>query len=441
MATFKIFRVCTTGPYFDLFQKFVSAHAGASFDASMQACRESGFLYPADFKRAIEAEGAEAMEVIVDMADLQKKWLVEDGGKAESHEAMSTFFRQLDSFKPDVVHFQTFFALPHDIRKQIKARCPSVKLITGHRGFPNMNCAGYEDVDAVFLGYPRHHEPWHAVGVKTFHHNHAFDAGLLPKVEAGLALLPRHDFTFVGTTGWGFGPHDGRYYDMLKILSRTNLEIWGNEPDSVQSATRSQLRDRALDVLQHMPVLSLKALHKLGQHSHPVFMRAANAALQRKAEARTPAKPVAQDVPTASATTSEYWYLKEKPIRELYPRRMHPAVFGLDYLRLLATSRISWNRQLEMDGAGANMRLFEACGVGSCQISDVRPEVVECYKPDEEIVTYTSIEECVDKVRYLLKNDTERLKIAAAGQARTLREHTTAHRVREMHTKILELLG
>lgn len=426
MASLRLFRVCTTGPYFNLFARFVDTLADASFEASMEACRHNGFLYPADLKQTLEAQGATVMEVIVDMAALQKKWLREAGENPEGHNTETTFFRQLEAFRPDVVHFQTFFALPHHVRAQIKSRCPWVKLVTGHRGFPILDCRGYEDVDAVFLGYPRHHEHWHAVGVKTFAHNHTFDASLLPAIQAGVGDK-RHDFTFIGTTGWGFGPHDGRYYDLRKLLDATNLEVWGNEPERTARSNRLSWQQHVLLVLQHVPAPLLAAMASAGRVTHRKIESAARMALQMQREATKGA-----DVPTRSAVSNEYWYHKEQPIRELFPTRIHPPVFGLDYFKLLAASRITWNRHLEMDGAGANMRLFEACGAGACQVTDHRPEVVAAFEPDTEVVTYKTIDECLDKVRYLLNNESERLKIAKAGQARALRDHSTAVRARDM---------
>ena len=94
-----------------------------------------------------------------------------------------------------------------------------------------------------------------------------------------------------------------------------------------------------------------------------------------------------------------------------------------------------------MDGAGANMRLFKACWMGSCQMSAARPGVTAAYASDEEIVVYTSIDECIDKANYLLNNEAARRKIAMADQARTLRDHTTAQRVAEMHGQIVEMLA
>jgi spore maturation protein CgeB len=47
-------------------------------------------------------------------------------------------------------------------------------------------------------------------------------------------------------------------------------------------------------------------------------------------------------------------------------------------------------------------------------------------------VTYSSAEEAAEKIRYYLEHEDERASIAAAGHARTLAEHTYAHRMREL---------
>jgi spore maturation protein CgeB len=46
-----------------------------------------------------------------------------------------------------------------------------------------------------------------------------------------------------------------------------------------------------------------------------------------------------------------------------------------------------------------------------------------------EVVTFSTPEECVDHARYYLDHRDERVDIARAGQARTLRDHTYAQRM------------
>lgn len=438
---YRVFRLCISGPYFKHFFAFADTLADLTFEQSMQRCREQGFLYPGRFKVEMEKHGAEVFECLVDVPALQKKWMMENGHGEDVFDRNDVFFRQLKAFKPDIVYFQTFLALSPEVRKRIKDECPSVRIVCGHRGFPIDECAGYEDVDVAFLGYPRLHEPWHKVGVKTYFHLHCFDEGLLPAIEKRAAELAPDDFTFIGTTGWGFPPHDGRYYDLRKVLDATNLTIYGNEPDNVAApvavlsqSVRPQIRRALIESAKFLPDVALRAIYKGGQTIDAgVVMRGAEAALRRKKYGPEAPLPVTQQ-------PQEDWYHKEKPIRDLYPARIHPSLFGVEYFARLAASKITWNRHLEMDGAGANMRLFEACGAGTCQLVDLRNEVAEAYEPDKEIAVYRSVDECIEKTRWLIDHPQERMAIAAAGQARTLRDHSVAKRAEAVHQHFVDLL-
>ena len=50
-------------------------------------------------------------------------------------------------------------------------------------------------------------------------------------------------------------------------------------------------------------------------------------------------------------------------------------------------------------------------------------------------------DDLVDKLLYLAEHDDERRRIAAAGQARTLREHTYANRMAELAAMLETRLG
>ena len=57
-------------------------------------------------------------------------------------------------------------------------------------------------------------------------------------------------------------------------------------------------------------------------------------------------------------------------------------------------------------------------------LTDWKANLGELFEPDSEIVTYKDAGECVEKVSYLLSHDADRSAIAAAGQRRTLRDHS-----------------
>jgi spore maturation protein CgeB len=99
--------------------------------------------------------------------------------------------------------------------------------------------------------------------------------------------------------------------------------------------------------------------------------------------------------------------------------------------KVLSNSRISLNTHIDVAGSfAANMRLFEATGVGSCLVTDYKSNLADFFKIDEEVVTYKSASECISKIKFLLSNENERKKIAIAGQKRTLSDHTYSNRIK-----------
>lgn len=113
--------------------------------------------------------------------------------------------------------------------------------------------------------------------------------------------------------------------------------------------------------------------------------------------------------------------------------RHHGEVWGLNMYRALARSHITLNRHINVaDNNANNMRLYEATGVGSLLLTDRKDNLGELFEIDKEIVAYSSAEEAAELIRYFIAHPKEAQKIARAGQARTLREHTYRHRMEEL---------
>jgi spore maturation protein CgeB len=70
------------------------------------------------------------------------------------------------------------------------------------------------------------------------------------------------------------------------------------------------------------------------------------------------------------------------------------------------------------------MRDFDGPMSGSCYVTHDNPDLRLVYKIGEEIVTYRTANECVDKIRWCLSHEDERERIAAAGRARAFVNHT-----------------
>jgi hypothetical protein len=113
--------------------------------------------------------------------------------------------------------------------------------------------------------------------------------------------------------------------------------------------------------------------------------------------------------------------------------RHHGEVWGMDMYRALARSKVTLNRHINVAENNANnMRLYEATGVGTMLITDMKDNLGELFELGKEIVTYRSQHEAADLIRYYLAHPEEAQAIAKAGQARTLRDHTYKQRMREL---------
>jgi spore maturation protein CgeB len=114
-------------------------------------------------------------------------------------------------------------------------------------------------------------------------------------------------------------------------------------------------------------------------------------------------------------------------------RGYHGEAWGIDMFRILGEARIALNRHGSIAGPYAvNMRLYEATGMGTLLVTDNGEHLDDVLVPGEEAVTYSTTRELVDRVRYFLAHENERAEIAAAGQARTLRDHTYGRRMHEL---------
>ncbi len=83
------------------------------------------------------------------------------------------------------------------------------------------------------------------------------------------------------------------------------------------------------------------------------------------------------------------------------------------------------------DQDGFTMRTFEACGVGALQFVD-RADVAMHYDVGSEILPFGSVAEIAEWVERARRDPLWASRIRVAARARTLAEHTFAHRARDL---------
>jgi spore maturation protein CgeB len=117
------------------------------------------------------------------------------------------------------------------------------------------------------------------------------------------------------------------------------------------------------------------------------------------------------------------------PIRRWYRGQ----AWGLDMYEVLASSRITLNRHIEAaEGHANNMRLYEATGVGAMLATDDGANLDTLFDSGREVLSYETASDLIEALRRYASDDQARREVAAAGQQRTLREHTYSKRIPEL---------
>lgn len=108
-------------------------------------------------------------------------------------------------------------------------------------------------------------------------------------------------------------------------------------------------------------------------------------------------------------------------------------VWGADMYQALRRSKITLNSHIDMAGREAgNMRLFEATGVGAFLLTDFKDNLHTLFAPDREVAVWRSVDDCLEAIDRALDDPAGRTDVAAAGQARTMAQHTYRHRAAEI---------
>lgn len=316
--------------------------------------------------------GYETCDLVINAEPLQRAWAAERGTAfGEGDWLFGVTEAQVIDFRPDVLIVADYSTVTAAFIRRLRDACPSVRLVLGWCGAPYGDGSVFGAWDVVLSCVPELVARFRAEGHRSRHVNHAFEPRVLEKLDARRDA-PAADFVFLGSLVRSEHFHLGREKLLSRLVAETGLQIWSE----VGPPPPSRLR-RAARLLRHGPAAS-------------------------RAE------------PSVDARVA---------------RRARPPLFGLDMFAQLRAGRVALNTHIDISTHSAsNMRLFEATGVGACLLTDSKENLGELFEPGAEVVAYSDAEECVEKVKYLLGHESRRRDIAAAGQRRTLRDHTFASR-------------
>ncbi len=393
-----------TTNYPDYLGHFYARRAGLGaqpYEVQHQSLMADGFHWCDALPAPLADLGYEMEQIVANAEPMQKQWAKENGLKYNPENWLFDIAAaQAQVFRPDVLFVYDYTTFTAPFLRRLKAETPSIQLTLGWCGAPYHDPSVFREYDLVLSCIPELVEHFRSNGHRAEHVNHAFNPQVSERINTSAA--PRVDFSFSGQIIMETQFHRQRE-ELLRVLAAsTSLQLWSE-------FRRAPMKKRLNTALRRVAYDGVQAVRRVG-----VSERLLGKVPLVKKVARWQTKPTIT------------WEVS----RSIRQRASKP-VFGLDMFQLLHDSRITLNSHIDISPRSAsNMRLYEATGVGTCLLTDWKENLAELFEPEREVVTYKSADEAVEKVRYLLDHERERSAIAAAGQRRTLRDHTGSQRAR-----------
>ena len=339
--------------------------------------------YNKNFRRS----GLESECIIANDEKLQKKWA--DENDIKSQDPAVIILNQVKSFKPDILWIEdlnyTDAQWLNDIRQEVK----SIKLIIAYHCSPfnKKVLDSIRGINFLVTCTPGLKTEIEKLGKKSFLVYHGFDRDLLMKItDEDQNYI--EDFIFSGSLISGGNFHSNRI-KLIESIIKENIRIglYVNLEDNYRIHAKQliYLTSRFLKKLKMEKVVENNRIFDYGKT-------------------------------WVDSYSGNLLKLKKQPL------------FGIDMYKLFKHSKVVLNYHIGVAGDYAgNMRMFEVTGVGSCLLSDRKKNMNELFD-DGEVVLYENPADCISKIKWLLENESERRKIALAGQKKTLEVHTVEKR-------------
>lgn len=100
-----------------------------------------------------------------------------------------------------------------------------------------------------------------------------------------------------------------------------------------------------------------------------------------------------------------------------------------DVAKKFSMSRLALNYSIKGDLA---LRVMEVMATGTCLLTDANEPLLELFEPYKHLMTFTTIDEAVEKAKWLLENHDNRMAIGQRGLEEILNKHTYNHRALEI---------
>lgn len=390
----KLLKITTL--YHSYLKDFYAKHpvlAEKSYAEQKAALDYDAFGWADFWSNALIPLGYDVMEVAWNVETMQRAWARENFISDPAGISLKEIVvAQVKRFKPEILWFDD---LDEDLLRQIRSEVPSIKLVLGWVGSAIPQTKLWQHMDLVLSCAQESVDFLKNKGFRAEQLHHSFD----PRVNDRLEKNPKEiDISFIGQVVRAKDFHLMREAILERLCSEMGIRIFSPSADLTFIDDLKAILGKGLYGFMHSLISFGMPQEFLG--AIPVVGRSA------------------------------YWTGSPMlPVNRRLKPFIYPPVFGLEMFQVIHDSKITLNIHADSSPYFAsNMRLFETTGVGTCMVTDWKENLSELFEPDKEVVVYKTVDDCVEKIRWLFDHPKEREEIARAGQRRTLKEHTFALR-------------
>ncbi len=364
--------------YLDHFYSINPGIRNKSYTDQLICLKNDFFPWVLSWSQFNEDKDVEVFETIHNDYYLQQAW-ANSHGENEDEWQKKIVLAQIKAFRPDVCVIYPPELFTTGFVDEIRDSLDYPILIGGYDGMDRKNIELYEGYDFVITCSRFICDYYAQHKVPTYPLEFGFD----PRVLSAIATSTNKNT--VGFSGSIFGEiHDDRL-ELIKFLINKGIDL------TISSEFEYE---------KHYSLISRKMLRSIRNGTFQDFY--------------------------------DHYRIHKRNIGPLYGREMYQFLNDSDTVLNLHGDRIQF---------AANVRLYEATGVGTCLLTDWKQNIADIFEPDKEILTFRSNEEASDKLAFLRKHESIRRTIAQNGQKRTLAEYSYRNRIPGVIKFIKSLCG
>jgi spore maturation protein CgeB len=364
----------------------------ASFDNQFRwYCGD--FFGPADtWQTYLPNDGLDARDLICGVGPMDKAWWAEFGSGPMSNSIIPV---QIKHYKPELLFLEGIESFTNAEIDAFRDVLPLGTPVAGLTGTDIRTNPSLRAVDIVFTCMKELASEIKSEGGAAYFLPHSFDPRILAQFPNQRVIV--EPINFIGNLVSGNHMHDERRKTVEAVAAGCSLSVYSNlERNLGRALGRYAMASGAYALAKSIATAGVPVRRIPGRHLR---------------------KAATWD---AAPALGYHWKLA---------RKARKGVYGLGQYELLRGARTTINIHAGLaKNYAANMRLFEATGIGTCLMTDASRDIADFFEPDFEAVTFSSVAEAVEKARFIVDHPDEADKIAAKGHQRTLRDHTFAAR-------------